>query len=208
MGTYAKLKSPFMRLLFKSPVIAIVSHWIFQSMLYADNTERFFKIGLDVILTIIFTLFYSSFMSLTLSVIAAFISGHTLNFLFNGQLWGLLKSYQLVNISSIKFHSYLARLADRTRQCRAIKKTLVYGSLTRGEMHEYSDLDLRILRKPGLANGIHACWFLLIERSRALIARFPLDAYVLDNAKKLSVMKNDETGIDIFEYQIRLNNQK
>jgi len=197
--SYANLKSPILKSLFQSPIIALLSHWFFQGLLYMDNTERFFKLGIDLlgclIMVPIFTILFRMNFLLTL-MLSLFII-HTLNFLFNGQVWGVLKKYGLVHITWLQYEQYVKNLAERVNKEHSIIKALVYGSVSRKEWNESSDLDIRIIRKTGLWHGVRVCSFLLCERSRALFKRFPIDAYVLDNTKSLSKLSIDEEGINL-----------
>jgi predicted nucleotidyltransferase len=75
----------------------------------------------------------------------------------------------------------------------------VYGSLTRGELRPTSDLDVRLIRRPGLVNGLRACWFVLRERTRAHLTGFPIDFLVLDSPRLLKRMRPDEPPLVIYD---------
>jgi L-malate glycosyltransferase len=199
---YANVKSIPLGKIFKSPFTALLSYWIFQGMLYMDRTELAFKLGLDLLGTLIFTPFLKTFYSTPASLLLGFVLTHTINFLFNGQIWGALKFYGFVKNSQEKFERYTLDFANRVRENSSLKKALVFGSLSRHEWHETSDLDIRLLRKPGVINGLHACRFLLTERTRALFARFPIDAYVIDDLSSLSKLRSDEKGIDLLTSEV------
>jgi L-malate glycosyltransferase len=171
---YGKIQSRTIQRTLKYPFIAVISHWTFQSLFYMDRTERWFKVSLDLSSTVLLWLALHHWL-------VAFLLAHSLNFFFNGQLWGLLKHYGLVHWAYDDFNAYVDELAQRARRESSIRSLYVYGSLARGEWNDQSDLDARLLRKPGLVNGLRSCVFLLTERTRALFKRFPLDLYVLDN---------------------------
>jgi len=70
-----------------SPPGVIMINWIFQGILGMDTSERWFKIGLDIVLTLVlipFLLFFFRFWS---SVFLALFFAHTTNWLFNGHLF-------------------------------------------------------------------------------------------------------------------------
>jgi hypothetical protein len=94
---------------------------------------------------------------------------------------------------------YVEGLAARIGREPAITAAIACGSVVRGEWHEAADLDLRLLRAPGTLNGLRSCWFLLAERTRALFACFPLDAYVLDHEASLSKLREDEVKYDLLK---------
>jgi predicted nucleotidyltransferase len=157
-----------------------------------DATERWFKIALDVLLTIIVAIAMRLWLDGYLVWLAAFFLAHTLNFLFNGQLWAVLKHYGLVRLSYSEFASYLRPMSRRARGEPSIEWAGIFGSLARGQWSTRSDLDVRLVRKPGRWNGLRACAFVLAERARALIHGFPLDVYVLDDPARLVAMRDDE----------------
>jgi hypothetical protein len=172
-------------------------HWAFQSLFYMDPTERRFKLLLDVTLAAVGAALLSHWCSWPIAWALAFLAAHTLNFLFNGHLWGVLKHYGLVSVSYEAFSSYAQGFGARAGRESSIRRMAVYGSLARQCWSPSSDLDVRLVRKPGLINGGRACWFVLRERSRALIARFPLDVYVLDDDTSLRKLSTEEEPIDI-----------
>ena len=196
-NTYANNTTPIFHLLLRNPLVALASHWVLQGSLYSDPTERRFKIGLDVLLTTIGAIVLRKKVSAALSLILSFLVAHTLNIILNGQIWGVLKHYGYVHNSRETFEAYQEGFAERARHEPSIERVLAYGSLSRQEWKPSSDLDVRILRRPGFINGLRACWFLLKERTRAHIARFPLDAYVVDSPRALQKLRLDETAREL-----------
>jgi hypothetical protein len=187
--SHASLLRPFLR----SPIIALGVHWIFQGIVYMDRTERWFKIGIEVVffgLGLVFALVAK--LHIVWSALAALLIAHTLNFVLNGQIWVVMKHFGLVKHSRQEFESYLSRLSSRVRDTTSVSRAIVYGSLTRGEWSPTSDLDIRLIREPRLLNGLSACWFALRERAWAFFQRFPLNIYVLDDLGRLEDMRADE----------------
>ena len=182
---YAKLRSPLLRCLARSPLLAVAAHWALQSLLYMDRTERCAKLGLDLALALLVRLLVAPWLPDLAAWAAAVVAAHTANFLLNGHLWGVLKHYGFVRHSRAAFAGYVEGFLARAAREPAIDSVWICGSLSREAWSPASDLDVRLLRRPGLANGARACWFLLRERSRALCARFPLDAYVVDSRQGL-----------------------
>lgn len=188
---YAHVSHAALRCLLRSPLAALAAHWLFQGLLYMDAAERRFKLLLDVLLTVLMAIPLLLCFRGRTAWAAAFLLAHTLNFLLNGQLWGVLKHYGIGRLSRAGFHSYLCRLACRIGNEPSILWAGVYGSLVRGNWSSTSDLDIRLVRKPGVINALRACLFVLSERSRALIRRCPLDIYVLDDLGQLAAMRED-----------------
>jgi thymidylate kinase len=201
--SYAKLASPLVQRLLRSPGNAIVMHWVFQSLLYMDPTERRFKLCLDILITAVLGILLNIWLPTLAAWITAFLVAHTLNFLFNGQLWGILKHYGFVRQTHEQFTRYVQDLDQRAKCEPSIKYIVAYGSLSRQEWLASSDLDARIVRYPGLINGLRASWFLLCERSRALIKRFPLDVYIVDSEDSLKHLRSDENAVPLSEFQPR-----
>jgi hypothetical protein len=182
-----------LRPLLRHPIIALGVHWFFQGILYMESTERLFKIGVEVILIGVFlSLFLVGGLSLIWAAVVAVGVAHTLNFLFNGQIWVVLKHFGLVMHSREKFDEYLDQLSEKIRTESSIGYAAFYGSLVREEWSSTSDLDIRLVRKSGVINGLRACGFVLRERTRACLNKFPLDIYVLDSSERLAEMRADE----------------
>jgi hypothetical protein len=199
VGGYAKVKWRAMRQLLCHPIVAVATHWAFQSLLYMDPTERLFKLTLDAMLTLAGSTLLSAWLPRQIAWPTAFIVAHTLNFLFNGHLWGVLKHYGLVSYTPEVFRIYVKALGRRAQLEPAIQYVVICGSLSRQQWSASSDLDARIIRNPGFINGLRACWFLLRERSRALVARFPLDVYVLDDEVRLQQLNVEEPLIELVQ---------
>lgn len=191
---YAKVKSRLLQRLLSNPICAVASHWVFQSLFYMDPTERYFKIGLDIGLTIIGALFLHLWFPPWVAWGVGFLIAHTLNFLFNGHVWGVLKHYGLVEQTYEKFVAYTLKFQERAEFIESLESVGIYGSLARSEWSPSSDLDVRLVRRPGSVNALICYAFILSERSRAFIFRFPIDIYLLDSSQALTKMRADETA--------------
>jgi len=190
--SYGNFQSRFLSVIFRYPETALLSHWAFQGLFYMGWTERLFKIGSELLLIVLFVLVLQTVLSWKIALLVSFLIAHTLNFLFNGQLWAALKCFDLVQTPDDKFFSYIDALAHRARREPSIQALMVYGSLARNEKTLHSDFDARIVRKPGFINGVRVCVFLLCERSRALLTRFPLDMYIVDTPLAFKKLRVDE----------------
>jgi len=188
--------------LLQQTAVGCVIHWIFQGILYADRTERWFKIGLDVVLTLAFWLLFLPRMQSVTAWIMAFLCAHTINFIFNAQLWVLLKHYGLVRNSYQDFETYIRDFTVRVNAHDSLQYVAVYGSYVRGEWKPSSDLDVRLVRRAGFLNGLRACWFLMCERTRALFTRFPLDIYVADGFASLERLRLDEAPLVLRDHRV------
>jgi hypothetical protein len=164
---------------------ALALHWLFQGLLYMDPTERWFKLGLDFFLTLVIGGMLGLWLSLPLALGIGMLIAHTLNFLLNGQVYGVLKTFGGVRRTWAEFDWELKRMQNRVGQEPCILYAAAYGSLARDEWSETSDLDVRLVRAPGLRSAWRVCWFAARERARAFFKRFPLDVFVLDGRDSL-----------------------
>ncbi len=195
---YAKITQPLAQRAVRWPAAALLSHWLFQSLTYMDATERWFKLALDAALTAMLSLLLLRWLPLWPTLLLAWVAAHTVNMLANGHLWGVLKHYGYTHWSYAEFQRYTQQLAQAAASEPSISAIIAYGSLARTEWSPSSDLDVRIVRRAGMLNGLRACWFLLRQRSRATLAGFPLDAYVVDSRKALQRLAADEHPILIY----------
>lgn len=178
---YARLRSLPLQTLARIPFTAVAAHWAFQGLLYMDRTERLLKLGLDLALVLLVRLLLGRSLPSFAAWAGAFAVAHTINLLLNGHLWGALKHYGFVRCSRRAFAEHAEGFLARALKEPAVESVWICGGLSREAWSPASDLDVRLLRRPGVICATRACWFLLRERSRALWARFPLDAYVVDS---------------------------
>ena len=161
-----------------------------------DKTEKIFKLTLDMLFTLILIWF-------GINVVASIIISHTLNWIFNGQIIVVFKNLRLIRIPKEKFDAYIERLRKKVKKEASIVWVGIYGSLARREFKETSDLDVRLIRKPGFINGVRACIFTMKERAWATFNIFPLDIYVGDSFEFLKRMRKNEKPIVIKDFEIK-----
>jgi predicted nucleotidyltransferase len=168
-------------------------------MLNMDLTELCFKLGIDILLTILFSFIFSIWLPLAFAVLLSFFLAHSINFLFNGQIYVVLKHFGDVSHELSEFTQYILALKSRLSRESSIQWAAIYGSMTRGELKKTSDLDIRLIRYPGFTNGLRACWFILLERTRATLDHFPIDYLVLDSPRLLNRLRPDEPPQVIYD---------
>lgn len=199
---YAVTDIKILQFLLYSRVTALMMHWVFQNMLNMDLTELCFKLGIDILLTILFSFIFSIWLPLAFAVLLGWIIAHSINFLFNGQIFVVLKHFGDVTHELSEFTQYILALKSRLSQEPSIQWAAIYGSMTRGELKKTSDLDIRLIRYPGFINGIRACWFILLERTRAHLNHFPIDYLVLDSPRLLKRLRPDEPPQVIYDASV------
>jgi predicted nucleotidyltransferase len=111
----------------------------------------------------------------------ALIVGHTLNWFVNGNFSTII-IHRLFLKRSIKkdlfkFTDYLER---RVQGKAFILYVAVFGSMSRGELKGSSDLDVSIVRKPGLANALPALREVFIIKKMADLKGVPLEIFLSD----------------------------
>jgi predicted nucleotidyltransferase len=167
-----------------------------------DRTEKAFFILLDGIFFLpLFCLIVASSVSALYAVLVALLIGHTMHWLFNGHVYVLVKKLGYAHTDKKRFTDYTAELSKRVSREPSIVAAAAFGSLSRGQLTEHSDLDVRIIRRGGAINGIRACFFTFLERSRALLGSFPLDIYTLDSLAGLrkEKLRSDEPPIILYD---------
>jgi predicted nucleotidyltransferase len=205
-GRYYRVSGmPWLRPLLGNVAFALLVHWCFQGLLYADRTERAFKVGLTATGAILLTGFLGLFLPLGWAFVIALVVAHTLSFAMNSHPFVVLKHFGMVKTGQKEVEGVIQRLATESSREPGIVWAGVYGSLARNSWNEFSDLDVRLVRRPGWANGIRACWFLLRQRALATWQRFPLDMYVLDSPKLLERMRADEPPLVILDRSSSVN---
>jgi len=179
--------------------ILIFTNWLFHGFLYMDRTEKAFYLLLDGLFFLPIFFAFSTILNPNSSVFLAFVITHTLHWVFDGHLFVLFKNLGLSKAELKCFVENAKELRERVRKKRSILAVAIFGSLSRGSLIESSDLDVRIIRRPGMINGLKACGFAFLERSRAFLKKFPLDLYVIDNPNKLSKIRPDEAPIVLYD---------
>ena len=88
----------------------------------------------------------------------------------------------------------------------SIDSVAIYGSYCRGNLHEYSDLDVRVVTHTGYFNAIKGALFCFLQRAIAFFSIFPLDIYCTDKISFLKRMRDDERPVILFDHSGRTSN--
>jgi predicted nucleotidyltransferase len=188
---YADISTPWLKNLVTHPMGALGLHWIVQGLLYMDRTERGFKIGLDLLGTLMIGRILQFRLPRSVAYSLGFLIAHTLNFLFNGHVLGVLKHFGGIQNTRSEFDREVENLRKRLAEEPSIVYAAAYGSLARGEWSTTSDLDVRLVRAPGIRNGWRASLFVLRARTQTLFTGFPIDIFVFDNYANLNRMREN-----------------
>lgn len=182
----------------KTKTIVIVKNWIHQGFTYLDRTEQFYRAIWELILFGL-SMWGLSHIGLALwaNILVSIVVSHTLNWAFNDNIWTCIQFTfpWAMNPGNEKTLAYLEDMKRRFANYDCITGVMVYGSLSRGVWHDKSDLDTRIMRKPGLWNGFKCYVLVHLERLRAFYYKQPLDLYMADSVMFLDLMRDDEFPI-------------
>jgi predicted nucleotidyltransferase len=176
-------------------------NWLHQALFYMDRTEFLVRVFVEGIclFCLLFPLsfFFQSVITDWRVLVVSFLLVHTLNWILNGNWWALMMfTFPGIHNSGEELTcKYLSDMADRLKTNRSIAALAVYGSPARGQWHDKSDLDLRILRKKGFLNGWAAALVTMRERCKAFVAGQPVDLFLSDSPQFLMKMREDENPI-------------
>lgn len=169
--------------------ILFVSNWLAQGIINADKTERFYKITFTLVNTIIIAFCVTYFFSPSFFVLItfSFFIGHTLNWLINGSISTILLHRLFIGkLTKQKAFSYLMNLTTRLEKKGCIQTCAVFGSISRGEIKESSDIDITFVRKKGFVNALLAIRFMMSEKYRTNRRLVPIEPFLADS---ISYMK-------------------
>ena len=172
--------------------ILLFSNWFFQGIWNSDVTEKVYKVSFTAFFTVIFFILFK-LDSIGLSFFIAFLIAHTLNWLVNCSVSGILvHRLFLWKVSKEKTFNYLKSLKKRTDNSDVICYCAVFGSIARGELKVSSDVDVGFLRKPGFFNALKGLFFITLERFRTNITGIPFEGYLVDSIEKMVIRFENE----------------
>lgn len=198
--------------------------WFMQILHSTDHTERNFRIFLELLLITFFGVFVKKLGAVadnTNAFFVSFVVVHSVSWFFWGNFWVyMLDSFVWIRnpgiFAVLSYINYVRSAFIRSGACDAV---LIYGSMCRCAFHERSDLDLRIIRKPGINSALRAIVVGLLVRVPAAIKRIPVDLQVVDSMMFLDrQMRADENPLVVYidsdfsitrfgiDYQSVLNN--
>jgi L-malate glycosyltransferase len=198
------IKNPLIVRMYQSKFGILFTNWLNQGMLYMLPIEAIFKLWLDIIF-FFFWYFIGNLIgiSLIVNVFIAAVLAHTTNWLLNGHFFNLIRFFGYKGIDEIRFVHYPQKMRRRLEKCRYISGVTIYGSLARkGKVSKSSDLDVRLIAKPGMLCAILACFASFRERLIAFFSRYPIDIYIATQEKGLEKLRKDEIPI------VLVNNDK
>jgi len=177
----------------------LARNWLHQALTYMDRGELTLRLvtelGEVVILWALMAWLFE--MPVDRQWILLGVSGlavHTFNWITNANFWALLLFALpgMRNRGDAATCAYLNRMADRLHAHSSIAGLALFGSVARNVWHERSDIDARIIRRPGFGNLVAAFLLTMRERWLAVVNRQPLDLFLADDVTFLRRMRSDE----------------
>lgn len=179
--------------------------WLSHALHSTDFSEKLFRIGIELLLMLLCFNFvksrgmfdYDILSSAALTIIVC----HTIMWMLDGNFWVyMLDSFRWMKNPGINRIITYVRVCRRSFQigdlCNAI---LIYGSMCRGEFHDRSDLDLRIIRRKDSWLGILCLPVALFLRIVSFFILLPVDLQVADSYKFIDhQMRKDEFPIVVY----------
>lgn len=198
-----RLEGSWLGGLLATRVAVVATNWVFQGMRYMGAYEVLVKLLIDVIAGSMI------YVAIGLSEVwtRALVSGaiaHTVNWVFNGHLFVLLRYVAPVAKTQEQFSDYVAKLARWAERAESIDAVAIYGSYCRGELHEHSDLDVRMLARPGWRNGLCGALRAVQLRFCALFGAIPLDVYCYSSLRFVTSLRASEVPVAICDKSGRL----
>lgn len=181
----------------RAKLINIPRNWLHQALSYMDKGELSVRLVFESIeLYLVWFLlkkWFGDTGSLSLLGIA-FVFVHTWNWVTNCLFWSVIifTFPKLRNPGAHKTIKYLNTMRQRLADKKCIAGIAIYGSVTRGEWHDRSDIDIRLIRQPGIVSLWCAAILTMQERFRALLNRQPMDLFLADGIDFLEKMRSDE----------------
>ena len=176
-------------------------HILCQGLLYMDSSERLWRLACLAFIAGLFLFPIKILLKLgwALSILIALLLAHLANFVLNSTFWATV-------ICDLKFfpprgkrflYRYLKGLRKRVAACDAIMCYCAFGSIARDDFHDASDLDMLLIRKPGIINALRVFNFVLAERLYSLFHKVPIELWVGDSTGFLNRLRPDEVPIVI-----------
>ncbi|HHC78452.1 MAG TPA: hypothetical protein ENK46_01115 [Flavobacteriia bacterium] len=167
--------------------LQIFTNWLMQGILHADMSEKIYKIGFTLFFgAIFFSLFYFQFnISIFKSIVLGFIIAHTINWFVNCNFYVLfVHRMRWLKTSKPELFNQLTAIRQRLEKMPDkdwILYSVSHGGICKGTLNKHSDIDVSLIRKPGLKNMVKAILFYVKEKKYADIKGVPLDIFICDS---------------------------
>ncbi len=160
----------------------IFSSIIAQGIRHADKTEKMYRIIFTIISSSIIYLLYPYDIAQFEKIIFSILIGHFINFLVNCNVFVIIIHFlMVVKLRKDRAFSYLYDMRDKLINQDWIEYSVVFGSISRGNIKPSSDIDISIVRKKGVINGFKSIYWSIIYKKIAELKAIPLELYISDS---------------------------
>ncbi|MEM4166727.1 MAG: nucleotidyltransferase domain-containing protein [Candidatus Bilamarchaeaceae archaeon] len=133
---------------------------------------------------------------LLLSLFFAFFVAHSAFFIIDSHLWAVLRIHKW---PKAKYISYIRMIANDVNKSKHIRGAAIFGSFSKRNFNEFSDLDLALVPKEGAKNFIMTYFLGVRLKSKALFTGFPLDLSIITNLE-YKLKSTDKMPIILYEH--------
>ncbi|WP_027136308.1 hypothetical protein [Geminicoccus roseus] len=178
----------------QSCLVILLVNWVFQGMRGMQRKELGFRLGFGAAIAALCGGLAAGAGLPPLAALAVGVfSGHSVNFLANGQFWVCARYCRRYRGSAARIAAASVALASELAALPWLDEVAFIGSRARGgEPSDRSDIDLRLVFPPGVRGWWRTNLLLLRLRSRALVQGLPLDLYAYDAPDALLRFDQDE----------------
>ena len=186
-------KNVLLNLLTNNLAFVIFKSWLAQGFIDLSIEEKLYKI----ILNLFIIGFLFSFMPVTfVNIIFVLLIAQTVNWITNDHFMDNMCHLNLIKNNNTKMFHDLLLLKTKLSRFSFIDFAGVYGRIARGEsIHTGSDIDIRIIRKPGFFNAVKSAFVGHYLRTLAIFCLIPIDLQMWNKASDLNRMRKDENPL-------------
>jgi len=169
--------------------LQFLSNWLMQGIFHADKTEKMYKILFTVVLWVVMfvVLYFNLNIVFIKSLFYGFFIAHTLNWFVNNNLFVLLvHRMKWLKTTKPELFNQLESIQNRLERIPNkdwILYCVSHGGICKGTLNSHSDIDVSLIRKPGLKNMFRAIIFYVKEKKYADLKGVPLDIFICDTPK-------------------------
>jgi predicted nucleotidyltransferase len=194
-----KIKNKYLSSLVNNIVSIMIINWIFQGLRIKSFHEILFFLFIELSLLIILFKFFN------FSIYISFVISHSINWLFNGHFWVILRYSKLYKASMNSLKSQYQYIVNFIQRSWMIDEAIIIGSFAfeEGKINPNSDIDARLFFYKN-KNFFKINFSLFILRSISLFKIIPLDICSISDLNKINLLSNKEKIIIIKDKNNRI----
>lgn len=174
------------------PIILRFGNWLLQGCFSVSKEELLIKIITEVGIVTALKKAFSLDPSSTFSRFGLYAFVHTLSWFTMTNIWSVRSKPQgeQGRLPSEHFR-FLDEFLHPVLNKDCIDSAAIFGSLSTGEYHSNSDIDVKILRKPGALNTLYSYMVLFYIRTISNKRKIPLDIYIISSPGSYNPKPNE-----------------